>query len=194
MPIGINDSSRGASYICFTNPADNRPYKANVLVQPYGSRVGPSRCGRVATFPQFLEMELRLISAGAFVDDAFCAGSRRSAMCGFWAAKQLCGTLGFNTSPWNDKLPTTCMVLLGALVSVADTYMQAGARGDRIAKLMGRIAQAPELDCRTPAAASKLRGKLGPPPRWGTRPRNVTPADTPAVLPSHVATIGRITR
>ena len=94
--------------------------------------------------------------------------------------------------------PKADMVLLGALVWVTDTCAKADARGDRIAKLKGRMAQAFELDYLTPEAASKLRCKVcNPPPppptpahRGGTRPRDVILAGTPTVLPSHIETIG----
>ena len=43
--IGLNEASWEAAHICFTNPANNRPYMARVLVQPFGSRRSPANWG-----------------------------------------------------------------------------------------------------------------------------------------------------
>ena len=69
--IGLNEASKEAAHICFSNPINNRPYKARVLVQPFGSRRAPANWGRVVTFLQFVAGEILQVTTGAFVDDVF---------------------------------------------------------------------------------------------------------------------------
>ena len=92
--IGLNKASREAAHICFTNPTSGRPYKARVLVQPFGSRRAPANWGRVVTFLQFVARELLLVNTGAFVDDAFGVKEDRIATSGFLLFKQLCDLIG----------------------------------------------------------------------------------------------------
>ena len=70
--IGANKASMGASHICITNPANNRPYKARVAVQPFCSRRSPANWGGVVTFLQFAAGEILQVATGAFSDDVFC--------------------------------------------------------------------------------------------------------------------------
>ena len=71
------------------NPNANKPYKARVLVQPFGSRRSPANWGRVVTFLQFAACELLRVTTGAFVDEVCSVESHRIAMSSFWAFKQL---------------------------------------------------------------------------------------------------------
>ena len=159
--IGLNQAPREASYISFINPNNNKPYKARFLVQPFGSRRAPANWGRVVTFLQFVACELLYVTTGAFADDVFCVESHRIATSGFWAFKQLCEITGFPTSPKKDQPPSTRMVLLGAEVSLHDRHAQAEIRTDRKDRLKEQISRICDSNCLTPAAASKLRGKLG---------------------------------
>ena len=96
--IAIHPGSDEASYICIINHADNRPYTARILAQPLGSRGAPANWGRVVTFIQFVALKLLYIAVGAFVGDVYFAEDAKIANSGFWAFKQLCRLLGFNTS------------------------------------------------------------------------------------------------
>ena len=49
--IGVGESSKGASYICFINADDNRPYTAKAIGQPSGIRMFPNNWGRAVAFP-----------------------------------------------------------------------------------------------------------------------------------------------
>ena len=60
-----------------------------------------------------------------------------------------------------DQDPAGSIALLGAVVSLSSTAICARASDQRITKLRGHIAQALQLNNLTPAAASKLRGRLG---------------------------------
>ena len=82
-------------------------------------------------------------------------------MSSFWAFKQLFEIIGFPTSAKNDQPPSTKMVLLGADVSVHDTHVRAEIRTGRKDKLKAHISHVLQSNCLTPAAASKLRGKIG---------------------------------
>ena len=82
-------------------------------------------------------------------------------MSGFWAFKRLTSLLGFPTSEKKDQPPNTNLVLLGALIELTRDAFCATARPGRIPKICSHIAPTLQRDCLTPAAASKLRGRLG---------------------------------
>ena len=159
--IGINKESEEAAHICFINPTNNRPYKARVLVQPFGSRRAPANWGRVVTFLQFVAGEILRVTTGAFVDDVFCVESHRIAMSGFWAFKQLRLLIGSPTSDKKDQPPSTEAVLLGADVSIRETHAQSQISDERKGRIKSFIRIALESNTSTPASSSKLRGKLG---------------------------------
>ena len=159
--IGLRESSKGASSVCFVNPHTNAPRKARILVQPFGSSRSPANWGRVVTSIQFLAKELLALVAGAFAGDVYGAEPTCAAASGFWAFKRLSWLLGFPTSDKKDQPPCTNLGLLGALISIDRGSFCASARPDRISKICGHIAQALQTNCLTPAAASKLRGRLG---------------------------------
>ena len=71
--ISLHMDSRDAAHICSAHPVTNKPYTAEILVQPAGSRRDPSNWGRVVTFIQFIARELLTLVVGDFVDDVFCA-------------------------------------------------------------------------------------------------------------------------
>ena len=56
--IAHHPGSAEASYTCIINHADNRPYTARILVQPFGSRRAPANWGRVVTCIQFVAHKL----------------------------------------------------------------------------------------------------------------------------------------
>ena len=159
--IGLDEASEDSAHICFINPANNRPYKALVLVQPFGSRRAPSNWGRVVTFLEFVAGEILHVATGSFVDDVFCVESHRLAMSGFWAFKQLCELIGFPMSLKKDQPPSDGVVLLGADGSLRETHVQAQVREGRKERLSANILLALNSNSLTPAAARKLRGKLG---------------------------------
>ena len=159
--IALHPDSTDAAFICFTNPNDNLPYKSRILVQPFGSRRAPANWGRVVTFIQFAALRLLNLVVGAFVDDVFCAEGAKIAKSGFWAFKQLCILLGFLTSNKKDQPPSTGITLLGADVTIFPTGIRAKASDQRVCRLQEHIAWVLRNGTLTPAAASKLRGKLG---------------------------------
>ena len=158
--IGIREASSFAGAVCFVHPADNFPYKARTLVQPFGSRRAPENWGRVVTFLQFVARELRSLTVSAFADDIFSAEPATTATSGFCASKRLVSLLGFHTSGKMAQPPTTEIAFLGALVTLGPSFVRAAARPERITKLLGQIAQAPRTNCLTPASASNIRGSF----------------------------------
>ena len=156
--------SADAAYICHMNPCNNRPYKSRIFAHPFGSRRAPANMSRVVTFVQFLALKLLYIAVGAFVDDVYCAANITIAKSGLWAFKQLCLLIGFNTSGNKDQAPSSDLSLLGAEVSLLHDAIRAQAGRQRgVLKLRIHIAQALQLNCLTPAAASKMRDRLGSP-------------------------------
>ena len=139
----------------------NRPKTARILAQPFGSRRAPSNLGRVVTFIQFVARKLLHLAVGAFVDDFCCAECAKIAKSGFWAFKHLCRLLGFVTPDKKDQAPSISLALLGAEISLSRDAIRAQASTQRVLKIKGRIAHALRLNFLTPAAARKLRGKLG---------------------------------
>ena len=159
--IGLHESSVGAATVCFVNPTTNAPYKARILVQPFGSRRAPANWGRVVAFIQFLASELLTLTVGTFAGDVYCAEPASLAQSGFWAFKQLAGLLGFPTSDRKYQPPSKDIVLLGATISIGSDSFGAAARPGRINKICGHIAHALQMNYLSPEAASKLRGRLG---------------------------------
>ena len=133
--IGLHDSSLEAATVCFAHPDTNAPYKARILVQPFGSRRAPANWGRVITFIQFLSMELLALKVGAFADDVYCAEPNSLAKSGFWAPKQSTGPLGLHTSDRKDQPPRKDIVLLGALIAIGTESFCASVRPERIHKI-----------------------------------------------------------
>ena len=159
--IALHHGPADASYICSVNPNANRPYKSRILVHPVGSRRAPATWGRVCTLIQFVALKLLYLTVGSFAGDLYCAEDRAVASSGFWACKQLCRLIGFNTSDRKNQSPVTDLALLGDAVPLHRDAIRSSAGRSRILKLRIHIAQALHLDCLTPAAASKLRGRLG---------------------------------
>lgn len=157
----MNESSSDVSHSCLSNPSGGKPYKARVLVQPFGSRRAPSNWGMVVTFFQFVARELLFLTLGAFAGDVYGVEPAMTAGVGFGAVKQLGAISGFNTSKKDGPPPGIRMVLLGADVPLRENFAQADSRPDRITKLKGYIAQALRKNSLDPSSAIKLRGKLG---------------------------------
>ena len=159
--IGLHESPSEEATICFVEPTTNIPHKARILDQPFGSRRATTNWGRVVTFIQFIAKELLALTVGAFADDLYCAEPRGTASSGFWAFKKITKLLGSPTSDKKDQPPGKDLVLLGALIRLDDDSFCASARPCGVSKICGHVAQALQRNCLTPAAASKLRGKLG---------------------------------
>ena len=159
--IALHPSSSEDAYISFLNTIDNRPYKSRILAQPFGSCRAPANWVRVATFLQFLARVLLSLAVGAYVEDVYCSESNYSAKSGFWDFKRMCSLLGPNASGSKDQPHSAAMHLLGAEVALLKNAIRTRATDDRERKLRGHIAQALYTNFLTPAAASKLRGRLG---------------------------------
>ena len=159
--IGLHESSKEGETVCFVDPYTNVPHKARILAQPFGSSRPPANWGGVVTSIQFIAMELLALTVGAFVDDVYCDEPMGAAMSGFWAFKRLAKLQGFPTSDKKAQPPNTSLVLLGSIVELGRHSFCASARPDRVSKICSHIAQSLQRDCLTPAAASKLRGRLG---------------------------------
>ena len=61
--IAFHESPNEAATICFVNPTDKLPYKAQILLHPFGSRREPANWVRVVTSIQFLARELLALCA-----------------------------------------------------------------------------------------------------------------------------------
>ena len=159
--IGVNTDSKAVSHICVVKSPGSTPYKAEIYALPFGGRRAPSNWGSVAAFSQFLPHELLWLPACALADDVFCAEPPRCVASGLWAPEQLAIILGFSTTNRKDQPPTTTMVLLGAEVSLGNSFVREGDRMCRIARLRCHISQAIETNFLTPSSDSKLRGGPG---------------------------------
>ena len=159
--IASHDASKDAATVCFINPDDNKPYKARILAQPFGGRRAPANWGMVATFIQFLACERLSLTVSAFVGDVFRSEPASAETSSFWSFKRIAELVGFPTSDKQGQHPTTALHLLGDQVAIGSTSFCAAERLARVATLRGHIAQALRTNFLTPAAASKLRGKLG---------------------------------
>ena len=169
--IAPHPGSADSAYIFFTNPFNNRPYKSRILVHPFGSRMAPANWRRVVTFIHFVALKLRYIAVDAFVDDVCCAVNITISKSGFWALRQLCLLIGFNTSGRKGQAPSSDLSLLGEDVPSCETlfdrklvdngYLSWGAT-----LLMRYISTAIRLPPRKKCAAALasptlLMGKLG---------------------------------
>ena len=157
----MRETSNEAATTCFVNPTEKRPYKAQILVQPFGRRRAPCNWGRVVTCIQFLARELLALCVAAFVDDVCAAEPSTTATSGFWAFKRLVRLIGFITSDRKDQQPTTSLLLLGAQVAIGTSSFEADSTPELAEKIRGHIAHALQTNALTAAAASKLRWKLG---------------------------------
>ena len=158
---GLHDESKKAATVCFARPSDNKPFKAQILAQPFGSKRAPANWGRVVTFVQFLARTLLSLVVAAYVDDIFCCEPITTCRSGFWAFKALTKLIGFPTADRKDQEPSEDLYLLGAAVSIDSVSIRAEACPERVRKLRALISEALSKDTLTPAEASKLRGKLG---------------------------------
>ena len=159
--IASHEASNEAATVCFVKPTDNRPRKAQILVQSLGSRRAPENWGRVVTFIQFLDRELLALCVAAFFDDVFAADHAATETSGFWDFKRLSQLISFLNSDKKDKQPTTSLLLLGGKVAIAASSFEADATPERVEKIREHIAQALLPDTLTPSAATELRGGLG---------------------------------
>ena len=159
--IGLHTDSDNAATVCFARPRGNKPFKAKILAQPFGSSRAPENWGRVVTLIQFLAMRLLTLIVAAYVDDIFCCEPTATCTSGFWAFKALTRLLGFHTSDKKGQTPAYEVYLLGSLVTLSKTCLKTTACEERVQRLRETIINALTSDNLTPAAASKLRGKLG---------------------------------
>ena len=159
--IGLHTDSDNAATVCFARPRDNKPFKAKILAQPFGSSRAPANWGRVVTFIQFLAMRLLTLIVASYVDDIFCCEPTATCASGFWAFKALTRLLGFHTSDEKGQTPAYQVYLLGAVVELSKTCLKTTACDERVQRLRETIISALTSDNITPAAASKLRGWLG---------------------------------
>ena len=159
--IALRPNSAVAAHIFLINHAGNRPYTARILVQPFGSMRAPANWGLAVTFIQFVARKLIYLDVGAFAGDVYCAENVRIVNAGFWAFKQLCRLVGFNTSDKKDHAPSGDISLLGAEVYLLCDAIRAQAITQRVRKIKGHIDHALQLNFLTRAAARKLRGRLG---------------------------------
>ena len=126
------EASNDAATVCLFNPDDNEPYKARILVQPFGRRRAPANWGRAVTFIQLMACELLTLTVAALVGDVFCDEPASEETIGFRAFKRLEELIGFLTSDKKDR-PTTALLLLGAQVAIGGYILlrrcTTGARG-----------------------------------------------------------------
>ena len=189
--IAIHPGSAEASYICIINPANNRPYTARILAQPFGSRRSPANWGRVVTSIQFVARKLLRLAVGAFDGDVYCADDAKIDNSGFCDSEHLRRLHGCITSDKQDQKPAMGLTLLGAEVSLSIDAIRAQACTKRVLKIKGHISQALQLNFLTPAASSKIRGKLGflrPPLNGETRTGHDGPPDCTTIPFSHYQT------
>ena len=129
--IAPRDESKDVASLWFSRPDPGRPFMAEILVLPVGSRRAPSNWGRAVAFLQFLARELIGLAVGAFVEDVFCVD--RSAVCqsGFCDFERFCAIVGFATSDKKDHPTCARTVLLGAEVQLPEHEILAAPRADR---------------------------------------------------------------
>ena len=159
--IVIRESSKEEATAFSVGPNTNVPHKAQILAQPFGSSRFPANWGGVVTSIQFIAKELLALTVGAFADDVYCAEPLGAAMSGLRASKRLAKLLGPPTSDKKDQPPNNSLPLLGSVVKLSGQSFCAPDRPGGISKICSHTAQALQTNCLTPAAASKIRGRLG---------------------------------
>ena len=122
--------------------------------------------GKMVTFIQFLANEPLGSGAGAFADDVYFPEPLSESRDGFRSAILLAIVITTHRPPApssgrKDHVPPEEIVLPGALIRIGGESTQAAIRHERILKIQGRIAHALQLNCLSPGAASKLRGRIG---------------------------------
>ena len=110
--IGIRGKSKDAATVCFARPDGNKPFKARILSQPFGSRRAPANWGRVATCCQFLASRLLTLVVAAYAGDIFCCEPPATFTSGFRAFEALAKLLGPPTSDRKDHPHTGNIYLL----------------------------------------------------------------------------------
>ena len=116
--IGLQYKSSFASAVCFARPYDNKPSRARILAQPFGSCRAPANLGRVVAFFQFLASRLLTLVIASYAGDIFCCEHSAAFASGFWASKSLAELLASPTSDKKDQPPPRDIYLLGAAVSL----------------------------------------------------------------------------
>ena len=157
----MHPRSADVANVMFANPGDGNVYRARVLVQPFGSCSAPKNWGRLITCIQELAARLFRLHVGAYVDDVFTGEPSTYALSGFSAFKKLAKLLGVPTADRKDQRPAKTIRVLGAVVTVNSDGLTVCADEKRKLNNVERIDGVLASKILTPAAAGKLRGKLG---------------------------------
>ena len=137
------------------------PMVASLRTQPFGSSRAPANWARVTNFVQFVLLKLCNVWLGIYVDDCFCVEPEHTIESASNCIKAVCALLGLQLEPSKEQLPSDCIALLGATIQITRTSITASLpekkRRDYVAMLRGALAR----NSLSPAAAARLRGKLG---------------------------------
>ena len=137
------------------------PHVATLKTQPFGSSRAPANWARVTAFLQFVLRALFWIWLGVYVDDCYAVEPAELVDSAFVAVKELCEILGLSLSDGKEVPPRRSMQLLGAHVTLEAGRVLASLPERKLAEYRGVLLGALRQDRLSPAAAAKLRGRLG---------------------------------
>ena len=137
------------------------PMVASLRTQPFGSSRATASWARVANFPQFVLLRLCKVRLGNYMGDCFCAEPADTIDTASNCIRVLCALLGLQLEPPNEQAPSDTVMPLGASLQIGKRSIAASSPGKKrmgyVAVLRGILAR----NSLTPAAAAKVRGKLG---------------------------------
>ena len=140
---------------------DGPPCVATLRSQPFGSRRAPSNWARVAQFLKWFLLKFFGISIAIFVDDIHACEPVDTVVSAFETIQAVCVMFGLQLDASKSKPPSTTLDLLGASISLLPDCVEASipeGKREVLASDLNKVLAAGRL---TPAAAAKLRGRLG---------------------------------
>ena len=158
--VPIVSSRREFATIVFLGP-DGRPYSSLLRSQPFGSRRAPINWAHVAQFLKWVLEEFSNVVIAVYVDDIRGAEPLATAESAFATIKAVCALLGLVLDEKKDKPPGKTLELLGAQVAIGPDSIEASLPPRKVSELSADLDAIQKRGRLAPAAAAKLRGRLG---------------------------------
>ena len=134
---------------------------ASLRTHPLGPSRAPANWARVTSFVHIVRLRLCRVWLGIYVGDCFCLEPEDTIDSAINCTRAVCALLGLQLETAKEQGPADSVLLLGAAIQVGQSPITASLpekkRNDYMAVLRGILAG----NSLTPAAAAKVRGKLG---------------------------------
>ena len=127
----------------------------------FGSRRSPASWARITGFAQWVMLQLGSVFLAVYIDDCFTVEPAETAHSSLAVVRALNRALGLALAPEKCVYPAETLTLLGDNLTLAEAFVEATLPKRKAKDLMRSLRTTLQRGTLSPAAAAKLRGRLG---------------------------------